>query len=741
MKHATKRPFAALLLLGSAVHAAYLAWAPHDPTFYSPLVDAQTYREQALGFAAGAPLSTEPYWQPPFFPWMLGWIYRLFGSAPWPTQIVLMGIGLATLLLTVAVARRHFGARVALVAGVVLAFHAPFLFFSHQLLPAGVAGFFVVAAIWLLWPRDENRRAHAKAEVLGSVLRWPLGGVAIGLGSITVPHTAVLSLPIVAGAVYAGRVGRGAGYVVRRGVAMLLGLAAPLMPVVWHNYQVAGVWPLISTNGGLNLYLGNNPEWRRTVAVRPGDEWVALTRLPYLDGLRDPVACNRFFYARALAYMTGDPAAFLSSWIEKFLSAFQAKEWPRNVDVYTQARFNPVLTALLNEKAGLPMGVLWPLAGFGALRFFRRPMRSRKRSAVLLLALAVGLYLLTISLFFVTSRYRIPAIPLICILAASGFVDVFHILRAIRRRHVSGWTLTEIGTTLILIAMLAYWPVRCPTEGVSFEAEMNAALASQAFRRGEFPQAIDRLTQAIEEHPGYDEARATLFNLYLMRGDRTAAHAVAAPLLERSTRGFHGHLAAADLALLDGQYVAAVEDLRAAIALLPSHPVPYVKLGDARRSLGQFEEAINAYRRATGLDPLDGAPYSRLADLYQRRADFAAAIAALKNGLKRWPSDRRMAYELAVLLTSCPDARFRDPREGLRLALALVDQGGEGTAAALEIAARACEALGDWARAAAHTRRLLESLPGTTDAEVRESLKTRLAEYEKRAASGLKGEP
>lgn len=741
MKHATKRPFAALLLLGSAVHAAYLAWAPYDPTFYSPIVDAQTYREQALGFAAGAPLSTEPYWQPPFFPWMLGWIYRLLGGAPWPTQFVLTGISLATLLLTATVARRHFGARVALAAGVVLAFHGPFLFFSHQLLPAGVAGFFVMAAIWLLWPRDGNRTAHAKAKALGSVLRWPLGGVAIGLGIITVPHTAVLALPVVARAVYAGWVGRGAGYVVRRCVAMFLGLAAPLMPVVWHNYQAAGAWPLISTNGGLNLYLGNNPEWRQTIAVRPGDEWVALTRLPYLDGIRDPVACNRFFYARALAYMTGAPAAFLSSWIEKFLSAFQAREWPRNLDVYTQARFNPVLAALLSEKAGLPMGVLWPLAGFGILRFFRGSVRSRKRSAVLLLALAVGLYLLTLGLFFMTSRYRIPAIPLICILAASGLVDVFNILRAIRRRHVSGWALTEAGTTLILIAMLAYWPARCPTEGVSFVAEMNAALASQAFQRGEFPQAIDHFAQAIEEYSGYDEARAALFNLYLMRGNRTAAQAVAAPLLERSARGFHGQLAAADLALLDGQYAAAVEDLRAAIALLPSHPVPYVKLGDAQRSLGRFDEAISAYRRAIGLDPLDGAPYSRLADLYQRRADFAAAIAVLKSGLKRWPSDRRMVYELAALLTSCPDVRFRDPREGLRLALALVDQGGEGAAAALEVAARACEALGDWTRAAAHTRRLLELLPGTTNAEVRESLEARLAEYEKRAASGLRGEP
>lgn len=93
-----------------------------------------------------------------------------------------------------------------------------------------------------------------------------------------------------------------------------------------------------------------------------------------------------------------------------------------------------------------------------------------------------------------------------------------------------------------------------------------------------------------------------------------------------------------------------------------------------------------------------------------------------------------MTYDLAVLLTSCPDVRFQSPKEGLHLALDLVERGGEGALAGLEVAARAQEALGDWASAEKLLLRLLNSLPLAADTELVDGLKKRLAECQRKAS-------
>ena len=57
---------------------------------------------------------------------------------------------------------------------------------------------------------------------------------------------------------------------------MLLGLLVAIAPVTLRNYALGSDVVLISSNAGINFYLGNNPDYQRTVNIRPGWEWYEL---------------------------------------------------------------------------------------------------------------------------------------------------------------------------------------------------------------------------------------------------------------------------------------------------------------------------------------------------------------------------------------------------------------------------------------------------------------------------------
>jgi len=87
---------------------------------------------------------------------------------------------------------------------------------------------------------------------------------------------------------------------------------------------------LISSNGGINLYLGNNPRYEATVEMRPGRDWQALVRAPRLHGVSGAGPASRFFVTRVASYARSDPAAFAALQAHKLRLLIGGNEIPRN---------------------------------------------------------------------------------------------------------------------------------------------------------------------------------------------------------------------------------------------------------------------------------------------------------------------------------------------------------------------------------------------------------------------------
>ena len=392
-----------VFLLALAVRIAILLEGAGAPYHRFLVLDAATYHRIAL---AGDP--SEPFWQPPLYPWFLRGLYALAGG-PSPTlaRLVQALAGALTAVMTALIARRFAGPAPAAAAGVAIALYAPLATLDAELLPASLATGLVTAfVLTLLSPAGGGSPGWWRR------LRLPVAGALLGAAGILLPP---LGLPAALALAWLVR---------REGwrPALLVGLIAlvPVAGVTLRNRSYERSLVPVSWNGGTNLWIGNNPDYPETVGIRPGVRWTRLMEAPRCEsGAATRAAESAWFAARARAFALADPLQFAGNLIWKAAAAVSAREIGRNRDDY-DARDESTRRAAPALAVGLPVHRALPARGGGNRGARARPRDARALAAPLL-PLLVALGVLAVSVvFFPSARYRAPAIPMLVVLAAAG---------------------------------------------------------------------------------------------------------------------------------------------------------------------------------------------------------------------------------------------------------------------------------------------------------------------------------
>jgi hypothetical protein len=517
-----------------------------SPYFARPVLDAETYYWSARALAAGQAWPESVYWQPPGYPYFLAAVLWLAGPGFVAPRVVQAVLGALTAALTCAIGTRAFGGAVGLGAGLIVALYGPLIYFDGELLAPSLAICLQMATLYCA--------VRAPAERGGR--GWLAAGLLAGLTAV-VNAPALVLLPVLA---IAAR---------RRAAWVLLGAALAITPVTLRNWTAGGELVLISSNSGINLYLGNNPRSEATVAMRPGRDWQALVRAPRLHGVSGAAASSRLFVNRVLAYAGHDSAGFLALQARKLRLLLGGTEIPRNQEIYPARVWSPVLRVLLWKVPGLafPFGVLLPLAAVGLAAV---PGRAP------ILAASIVLLGLTVVAFFVTARYRAPLIPLLALFAAAGIRWAF--VEASPRARLAAGALA-LGT--FLLANLGQGPM---------PSRMNA------------------------------DAEHGLAHWFEREGRRSDALTLYARLAAESPRSFDAWYGVAQLATALGQRGEAEQALGVIRRLAPEFPDTALLLARAALAAGCGPEADAFARRALALDPR-----SELAPALLRQAEALQA--------------------------------------------------------------------------------------------------------------------
>lgn len=604
-----------VLLLSLAVRLVYLEHSANNPFFSAPVVDAHSYSAQARQLAEGSWVGTKPFWQPPLYPYILAAIYAVSGDLFWTPRFIQFLLGAASCALVFGLGRQVFGTRVGLLAGGMACLYGPSIYFEGELLPTALAVFLNLLLLFILL---QPGRGWGQALAAGLVQ---------GLAIVAVPNAAVFAF--CACLWY----WRSAERAVRRKLTWCLLFAAAASAVVGtvtaRNWVVSGEFIPLSWNGGVNFYLGNHPDYDRLVAIRPGPAWEALMEQPLAAGHVGYADRSAYFYRQAGAWIARAPGDFVRLLGYKAFLLVRGEELKRNQDVYFARTYSWLLGVLLwkVDHFAVPFGLLGPLAAVGMVLAWRyRPQAG-------LLLLCIGAYSASLLLFFITSRYRLPLVPLL--LPFAGYALVWLVQQGQARQ----WRLLGIGVAVVvLLAVVSNAGLR-PADPMA-DAEIHFDLGRVEAQQGQYAAAVRSFGTAVHLDSNYLQARHNLgAALAAMRRYREAEAVYRRALAQApDDRGLHLNLAAlyratgryeqamehyrrvlatkADaavraqaanalglIAVRQGALERAVDHFAMALKAAPGNHLIAFNLGAAYHDLGQFDEAAKFYRLTLRLAP------------------------------------------------------------------------------------------------------------------------------------------
>ncbi len=494
--------YIALAFLTLLIQIIFIAESNRSLPFQIPIVDAASYHNQAINIANGIPPEQRPFWQPPLYIYSLSFIYKHISTNIITIRFIQSLFSILTVLLTLAVAGRFCSKKSSIFIAIATALYGPLLFFSSQLLPTttAVAGNMAVLFCWLKLTDKPS---------------WKLGlltGTVAGITALLVSNILIFIPIILSWIVWQAIKSEERKKWYLTGLALLVGSSITILPVTIRNYTVSKQLVLISTNAGINLHIGNNENATATINIRPGMDWDRLVATPYREGAQNDVQASQFFKNRVTTFITKQPLIFLKGLAAKTVQFVNSREIPRNVDIYTFTPYSKCLK-LLTWKIGsfsFPFGIIAPLALWGILISIKGNIRQRILISYLLI------YSASVILFFPTSRYMAPVIPLFIILAGIGLTALLAKKTNIRQR------ITGI-TFCMLFFLLLNIPIKLPAYNINYEAEMHTNLGVGLQTRGQLNAAIKEYKTAISIAPKNADAYHFLGTAYRAENNKKLA--------------------------------------------------------------------------------------------------------------------------------------------------------------------------------------------------------------------------
>ena len=210
-----------------------------------PLLDSAYYDRMARDIVAGV-ARDQPFFMGPLYPYLLAVVYRVSDHSVFLVRILQALGGAAVVALTHVLGRRLFRPSVGLLAAVLLMLYGPATFYEGQLLMMWLGTLLNVAALVVLIRTADGRS-----------LRMPvIAGVLLGLSALA--RANVLAFVPVAAAWLFFSVG--GPHRVRRVLGFAAAVVVSVAPATLHNLVVDGDFVLITSNGGVNFYIGNSAE-------------------------------------------------------------------------------------------------------------------------------------------------------------------------------------------------------------------------------------------------------------------------------------------------------------------------------------------------------------------------------------------------------------------------------------------------------------------------------------------------
>jgi len=486
-------------LLAFVLRLIYVLGMRESPYFDQPIMDAAYHVEWARALAAGVDFQPGPFFRAPLYPWFLALTQWLFGENLMAPRILQCLFGAAGAMLAYLVGKRAFDARVGLLAGLFAATYWVLLYFDAELL---LPTLIVPLNLYALYLTLGLREQAAPARSAGAGLVW-------GVSALVRPNVLAFMPLLALWLLFRPRPPSGS---LRPGLSSALcfsaGLLAPILPVAAYNYFVGHDRVLISTQAGVNFWIGNNPDSDGSTAIVPG------TRAGWWEGYHDaillaeqaegrplePSEVSAHYSRKAWNWIAEHPGDAARHLLWKARLFFTSYELGNNQEVrFFAERYNPFV-------AWLPVR-LWFLFGFGLLGLLialKRPYATFPLTGFLVV------YCLGVIAFFICSRFRVPVLPVLMLFSAHACCWLFDRFRA------RDWLRPSAGLALALF--VSFLTTRLPAAIITTDDNGQAQLAAALMEAGRLDEAEANYRRALELNPRNRYAPVGLAHCLIAQG-------------------------------------------------------------------------------------------------------------------------------------------------------------------------------------------------------------------------------
>ncbi len=680
-----------LFLLAFAVRLIYLNQIKLNPYFDTPQIDALWHHNWAKEIAGGDLMGKEVFFRAPLYPYFLGMVYALFGEGFYIPRLIQIIIGSLSCVLVFSLAKKLFNRPTGIIASLIACFYAPLIYFDAELLIPVLIIFLDSTLILILL----NAQTKLKRRW------WLVAGTVLGLSAIARPNILILA-PFVL--LWMGMEFRRENRkkMASSGLFFLLGMILVIFPVTLRNWVVGKDLVLISSQGGINFFIGNNIESEgKTAMAAPGSRpydgykdnvWITSVRLAEgnLGKNLKPSQISGFWYKQAFHFVKTHPLKYFQLLGKKLYYFWNSYEMEGNKNMYFFSRWSSLLRLLLWDWVlRFPFGLICPLSILGII------LSTKRCKECFFLYAFVASYMLSVILFFVTSRFRLPVIPFLIIFASNY---IYWLLEKIKNRQARPVLISfSILVPLFLITNSNLFGVSQANASRNYHslgivyskkgwydsavatyqkglqinpssAELHRNLGYAYYKKGYYNLAVDEYQQAVSLNPQMAVAYNDLGYIYnLMDRDQEALEAYEKALEIDSALA----RARVNLALLFEKkelYKEAASQYQIASELEPQAAEIHNNLGNAYVKLGYKDKASAEFKEALELDPNYVYAHLNLGNVYFEERKYQMAIAQYERALKLDPKMIQAYRNLAIayLETNQPYKAIEVLKAGLK---------------------------------------------------------------------------
>ena len=469
-------------------------------------MDEKYHDDWAKEIVQGEIFNRVPFYRVPGYPYFLGLIYTIFGHDYYTPRLFGILIGALSCVIIFLIANTVFSRGVGILAGLLACFYSMLIYFDSLLLSVHLEIFFSAFAILLLIKWHRTRL---------SILLF-LAGFSWGMAAITRPTFLICILA------YAIYVFVKAHKEKIRGsfklpILLITGALPVIASIMIINLTVGNDNVLLAWNGGINFYLGNNrtangwsatsPEIKKTWLGGYNDA-IIIAEKEMNKNLR-PSEVSSFWFRKGLHYIFSHPFDWTVLMLKKIYLLVGSYELPNNQSIKTYKSFSPLLQI--------------PLLNFGLIIVLAvvSMFTTTRLKSIRILHLFLICYALTILMFFVPARYRMPLVPVLIIFSAH---TCFWLIQKIKTKKIK--KLIFSGGLIVLGLIFVHTDLLVQHRDFVDKNVIHATYANYYFDHEQYGKALIEYKSALTYEPGNIKTMNALGDTYLKLNQHSEAREV-----------------------------------------------------------------------------------------------------------------------------------------------------------------------------------------------------------------------